>query len=156
MPPLKGRLRVSSAFGSRKHPVRCVRQRHTGVDLLASHGTPVYAIFDGVVTRASTYFGYGICVDIQHPSGYSSRYAHLSCSVVHLGERIRKGQRLGNIGSTGTSTGEHLHFELANNNRVINPLSVKMIPTEIAYVPHMGGFNALKKQIERISYEIRG
>jgi murein DD-endopeptidase MepM/ murein hydrolase activator NlpD len=120
------------------------------VDLIAAHGTPVYAVFDGVVTRASRYYGYGNCVDIQHASSYSSRYGHLSRCSVRCGARVRKGQLIGYSGSTGTSTGPHLHLELAKNNRVINPLSVKMIPEESGTVPHMGNFNILKKQISKI------
>jgi murein DD-endopeptidase MepM/ murein hydrolase activator NlpD len=150
-PPLKGKLCVSSPFGSRRHPVRGVWRWHTGVDLQAPHGTPVYAACDGVVTRASRYFGYGICVDIQHLSGYSSRYAHLSANTVHVGQRIKKGHMLGRVGMSGMSTGAHLHFEVAKNNKVVNPLSVKMIPIEVAYASHVDGFNSLKKQIEKIS-----
>jgi murein DD-endopeptidase MepM/ murein hydrolase activator NlpD len=149
-PPLKGKLHVSSAFGSRVHPIRGVYQRHTGVDLSAPHGTPVYAVFDGVVTRASPYYGYGNCIDVRHSSGYSSRYGHLSRYAVRSGAKVKRNQLIGYIGSTGTSTGAHLHLELARNNRVINPLSVKMLPDEVSSVPNMKNFNILKEQIEKL------
>ncbi|MDR2780900.1 MAG: M23 family metallopeptidase [Holosporaceae bacterium] len=149
--PLKGRLFVSSAFGNRVHPIRGVRHMHTGVDLRAQYGTPVYAVFDGVVTRASPYDGYGNCVDVRHASGYSSRYGHLSRYAVRSGANVKRGQLLGYTGSSGTSTGPHLHFELARNNSVLNPLSVKMMPDEVEMAPNMRAFNILKKQIEKIS-----
>ncbi|MDR2645721.1 MAG: M23 family metallopeptidase [Holosporaceae bacterium] len=155
VPPLKGRLHVSSPFGSRKHPVYGRNHCHTGVDLSAPYGTPVYAIFDGIVTRASPYYGYGNCVDVRHASGYSSRYGHLSRYAVRCGTRVKKNQLIGYIGASGTSTGSHLHLELAKNNRVVNPLSVKMIPDEVAAVPNMKGFNALKKQIEKFCQQPR-
>jgi murein DD-endopeptidase MepM/ murein hydrolase activator NlpD len=149
-PPLKGKLCVSSAFGARVHPIRHVRHVHTGVDLKAQQGTPVYSIFDGVVTRASSYEGYGNCIDVCHSSTYSSRYAHLSRYAVRYGAKVKKGQLIGYTGSTGTSTGPHLHFELAKNDSVVNPLSVKMMPIELETFSDMRAFNAFKKQVEKI------
>ncbi|MDR0753425.1 MAG: M23 family metallopeptidase [Holosporaceae bacterium] len=149
VPPLKGRLRVSSPFGNRKHPVYGRNHCHMGVDLSAPYGTPVYAVFDGVVTRASRYHRYGNCVDVRHASGYSSRYGHLSRYTVRCGARVKKNQLIGYIGTSGTSTGAHLHLELAKNKKVINPLSVKMIPDEVTIIPNMKGFNAIKRQIEK-------
>jgi murein DD-endopeptidase MepM/ murein hydrolase activator NlpD len=150
-PPLKGKLMVSSAFGARVHPIKRVRHIHTGVDLRAPYGAPVYAIFDGVVTRASPYEGYGNCIDIRHHSNFTSRYGHLSKYIVRCGTQVKKGQVIGYIGSSGTSTGPHLHLELARNNSLLNPLSVKMMPDEAQTVPNMKAFVALKKQIEKIS-----
>jgi murein DD-endopeptidase MepM/ murein hydrolase activator NlpD len=149
-PPLLGKYKVSSAFGRRWHPIRGVYQNHTGVDLSAPHGTPVYAIFSGIVTRASWNYGYGNCVDIKHQAGFSSRYGHLSRYVVHCGENVKKGQLIGFVGSTGTSTGSHLHLELARNDRKMNPLSVKMIPKEKATVPNRNGFNIVKEQMKTL------
>jgi murein DD-endopeptidase MepM/ murein hydrolase activator NlpD len=149
-PPLKGKLCVSSAFGSRIHPIKRMRLMHTGVDLKAQHGTPVYAIFDGVVTRASPYDGYGNCIDVHHSSTYSSRYAHLSRYAVRYGTKVKRGQLIGYTGSTGTSTGPHLHFELAKNDSVVNPLSVKMMPVELETFSDMRAFNTFKKQVEKI------
>jgi hypothetical protein len=149
--PLKGKLHVSSAFGSRVHPVRGGYQKHTGVDLKAPYGTPVFAIFDGVVVKASPYYGYGNCIDIKHPFGYSSRYGHLSRYAVRYGAKVKKGQLIGYTGSTGISTGAHLHLELARNNTLLNPLHTKMVPNEVPLVPNVGSFNLLKKRIEKIA-----
>jgi murein DD-endopeptidase MepM/ murein hydrolase activator NlpD len=150
--PLKGRLNVTSPFGYRKHPVYNKYHHHSGVDLGASYGAPVYAVYDGVVTKASLYYGYGKCVEVAHASGYRSRYGHLSKYAVYLGTKVRKGQIIGYVGRTGTTTGNHLHLELARNNVTINPLSVKMMPDEItATVPNAKKFKELKYQIERIS-----
>jgi murein DD-endopeptidase MepM/ murein hydrolase activator NlpD len=117
----------------RRHPITHRYTMHNGVDLRAMHGAPVLAIMDGRVVRASYYAGYGLCVDVQHISGYRSRYAHLSKTLVQCGNYVRKGQQIGRIGSTGISTGAHLHLELARNGRVMNPLNVKMIPLESGF-----------------------
>ena len=146
--PLKCGLRVSSPFGRRRHPLSGHWANHTGVDFLASYGTPVCAIFDGIVTRASYYHGYGLCVDICHKlGGYTSRYAHLSGCNVIKGTKVKKGQIIGRVGSSGASTGCHLHLELARNNRALNPLSIKMIHDEPVMVPNLSLFKIYKNQI---------
>ena len=151
--PLKGGMRISSRYGFRRHPVTGKLKRHTGVDLKANYGTPVYAIYDGTVTRATNYSGYGKCIDIAHKSGYSSRYAHLSRFAVRSGSKVKKGQLIGYSGSSGVSTGPHLHLELAKNSRTINPLSVKMIPEEksVATVSNMTRFSSLKRYVNNLS-----
>jgi murein DD-endopeptidase MepM/ murein hydrolase activator NlpD len=146
--PLARGLRVSSSYGYRRHPISGRWMNHTGVDFTATYGAPVQAIFDGIVTRASYYYGYGHCVDIKHRSGYSSRYAHLSGYSVRCGAYVKKGQIIGRVGTSGTSTGSHLHLELARNNKTINPLSVKMIPSEGGMCPNLRQFNARKRQID--------
>ncbi|MBR1734922.1 MAG: M23 family metallopeptidase [Alphaproteobacteria bacterium] len=146
--PLFGRLSVSAPFGWRKHPITGRFHSHSGVDLRATYGTPVHAIYDGVVKRASPYAGYGNCIDIQHVGGYSSRYAHLSRYAVRYGARVRKGQVIGYVGATGMATGAHLHLELAKNNRVVNPLSVKMIPEQKTVVANRQQFEFFKRQID--------
>ena len=123
---------------------------HSGVDLYAANGTPVLAMSDGIVTRASFFAGYGRCVDIKHISGYTSRYAHLSKINVKIGDRVTKGFVVGNVGSSGRSTGHHLHVELARYNKVINPFSVKMIPEEVGRVKNKNAFNNTKKYVEKI------
>ena len=151
VPPLRGKLSVSSAFGMRRHPITGVYKQHTGVDLRANYGTPIYAMMDGVVTRASYYQGYGYCVDIQHKSGYSSRYAHMSKIDVRLGNRVARGQIIGKVGMSGMASGPHLHLELARNNRRVNPFSVKMIPEEKKakqYAPKT--FKTFKEKIKKI------
>ena len=147
--PLNGKMTVSSHFGMRHHPVTGERRMHSGVDYIARHGEPVFAISDGVVTRACYYGAYGKCVDVKHASGYTSRYAHLSNYCVRPGQYIKKGARLGSVGATGVTTGTHLHLEVARNNRAMNPLSVKMIPAEVETVGNMASFKAYKNRLQK-------
>jgi len=147
---------VSDRFGWRKHPINKRYHNHSGVDLRANYGAPVFSIYDGVVTRASYYAGYGHCVDIQHASGYSSRYAHLSKYDVRVGHRVKKGQIVGRVGRSGITTGTHLHLELAKNNVVLNPLSVKMMPSKKVYgsVRNKSQFNTFKNKINNVFSKI--
>ncbi|MDR3156137.1 MAG: M23 family metallopeptidase [Holosporaceae bacterium] len=145
-PPLNV-LHVSDGFGHRRHPITGVRHYHSGVDFSAPLGTPVHAICAGVVTRCRDYYGYGRCIDIAHVSGYASRYAHLSKYAVRHGEHVKKGQIIGYVGSSGISTGPHLHLELAKNNVAINPLGIKMIPDEKKRVVNVAKFNRMKKKL---------
>ena len=115
--PLRGKLVVSDRFGPRRHPITGKMHHHEGTDLRAKHGTDVYAVSDGVITRSSYYAGYGKCIDIKHQENCSSRYAHLSHIMVCIGQKVIKGQKIGKVGSTGHSTGCHLHLEYARNNK---------------------------------------
>lgn len=150
--PLRGRLVVSDRFGMRRHPITGILHHHNGVDLRANYGEPVYAIYDGIISRASPYYGYGNCVDIKHPQNYSSRYAHLSRIAVRFGQYVKKGQLLGYAGATGRVTGTHLHLELAKNNKVMNPMNVKMLQAEKKVVSNidMKQFNSFKNAVNRI------
>ena len=145
--PLAGHLSISSGFGRRIHPVTRRVKWHSGIDYRAHYGAPVYAISDGVVVRVSYYGGYGKSIDIKHKSGYRSRYAHLSRYAVRVGDRVKRGALIGNVGATGITTGAHLHLELAKNNRTINPNSIKMIPDENGFVPNKKAFFAYKNRI---------
>ncbi len=153
--PVRGKMRITSPFGTRIHPVTRRSKRHTGVDIAAKHGTPIYAIYDGVITRASRYSGYGKCVDIKHKNGYTSRYAHLSRFVVRSGAKVKKGQLIAFSGSSGVATGPHLHLELARNNVQVNPLRVKMIPDRIQKVSNNRQFNAVKNFFKKESNSIK-
>lgn len=154
-PPIKGGLRVTSPFGLRIHPVTKKYKRHSGVDLVAKHGTPVYAIYDGVVTRASRYSGYGRCVDIKHKNGYSSRYGHLSRFTVRPGAKVKKGQLIAFSGASGVATGPHLHLELARNSVRLNPLRVKMMEEKPKRVSNKKQFNSLRNYFARLSNTIK-
>jgi len=119
--------RVSSSFGGRVHPVLGARHVHSGVDLAAPAGRAVHASADGVVSHiGSDPRGYGKYVVIRHANGYTSYYAHLSKIERGLrkGMRIVRAQRVGAVGSTGTATGPHLHFEVKHRNRSIDPLAL--------------------------------
>jgi len=112
---------VSSGFGYRNDPFNGRRAFHGGIDIAGKPGAPIKAVADGVVTFAGVKAGYGLMVEINHGNGYVTRYAHTLAKLVEVGERIRKGEFIAVIGSTGRSTGTHLHFELVHNGRTINP-----------------------------------
>lgn len=115
--------RVSSSFGSRIHPITGRRTFHDGVDIAANHGTAVYAYSGGRVVEARYNGGYGYNIVIDHGNGLKTRYAHLSKMSVKVGQKVDTGQRIGSVGSTGTSTGPHLHFEVIRNGKLQNPLN---------------------------------
>ena len=104
------------------HPLKGRRIFHKGVDLAAPYGEPVYSAGNGRVISAGYSPGYGWFVRIRHKGGYSTLYAHMSRILVRKGETVRIGQRIGKVGSTGTSTGNHLHFELQKNGRLLDPV----------------------------------
>ena len=115
--------RYTSMFGPRIHPITGKQSNHTGVDIANSSGTPIVASDAGKVVRASYYGAYGNCIVIEHGNGYSSMYAHLSSYAVSVGDVVSQGQRIGSMGSTGWSTGPHLHFEIWKNGVPQNPVN---------------------------------
>jgi murein DD-endopeptidase MepM/ murein hydrolase activator NlpD len=114
---------VSSPFGTRADPFTGQRSWHEGVDIAARFGAPVYAAGDGVVNFAGEKAGYGLLVEVTHESGLVTRYAHTAEILVKVGDRVRKGQPIARVGSSGRSTGPHLHFEVVRNDRPVNPAS---------------------------------
>lgn len=126
--PLQGGGNLRSRFGNRKHPVFGTYKLHTGVDLSAPRGTPIYAAGDGVVEKAQWFSGYGRYVAIKHVNGYSTAYGHMNriADGMAPGVRVRQGQVIGYVGTTGVSTGNHLHYEIKINGRFVDPLSVKL------------------------------
>ncbi len=115
--------RISSLYGYRIHPITGRRRFHEGIDIAATHGNRVYAYTDGRVVEAGWNGGYGNCILIDHGNGLKTRYAHLSKIYVRIGQKVRAGERIGAIGSTGNSTGPHLHFEVIKNGQTKNPLN---------------------------------
>ena len=111
----------SDGYGWRKDPITSKRMFHKGLDVVAPVGAVVRAPADGVVTRASRTAGYGKMVDISHGYGYRTRYGHMSELLVKPGQRVRRGDAIGRIGSTGRSTGPHLHYEVFREGRRVNP-----------------------------------
>lgn len=118
--PLPAGVRLSSGFGWRNIAVNGNRY-HAGIDLAADTGTPVRAARDGVVVRAGWWGTYGYAVALDHGDGSETRYAHLSSFAVGVGDVLRQGDVLGAVGSTGASTGPHLHFELRFDERAVDP-----------------------------------
>ena len=115
--------RLASGFGYRIHPVYKVKKMHTGIDFSASIGTPIYATADGVIEKVKVHFsGYGKQIMIDHGYGYTTRYAHMHEFAVKEGEKVKRGQVIGYVGNTGTSTAPHLHYEVHKNGKKINPV----------------------------------
>jgi murein DD-endopeptidase MepM/ murein hydrolase activator NlpD len=114
--------RYSDMFGNRFHPLDGEIKKHVGVDIAASYGTPVHASASGVVKSISlSLTGYGKQIEITHDFGFQTKYAHLYTIIVSKGDKINKGDIIGFVGSTGKSTGSHLHYEIKKNNINIDP-----------------------------------
>jgi murein DD-endopeptidase MepM/ murein hydrolase activator NlpD len=147
--PLDG-ARVSSTFGNRKHPILGFTTLHRGVDFAAPPGTPVNAAGDGVVEMASFNGNFGNYVQLRHNQRYKTGYAHLSSFAkgMKAGKRVRQGDIIGYVGSTGLSTGPHLHYEVLDSDRQVNPLSVKMATGQKLQGPSLNRFVAERAQIE--------
>lgn len=120
--PVAGR--ISSGFGFRLHPILGFLRLHKGLDIAAPHGSPVYAAIDGVVHYAGRNGGYGNYIKLGHGGGMTSAYGHLSRIAVAPGERVRRGEVIGHVGSTGMSSGPHLHWEVWRGGTPINPRSI--------------------------------
>ncbi|MEM7055452.1 MAG: M23 family metallopeptidase [Bacteroidota bacterium] len=115
--------RLSSGFGMRTHPIYKVPKMHYGVDFSAPRGTPVYATGDGVVRLAKkSYTGYGNRIEINHGYGLVTRYCHLQSFNVKYGQKVKRGERIGCVGSTGLAAGPHLHYEVLKNGKNVNPV----------------------------------
>lgn len=114
-------VRISSPFGTRVHPITHKRHTHKGVDMAAPRNTLVYATADGTVTFSGRNGGYGNFVKINHENGYKTAYAHMNRIVAKKGRTVKKGDLIGYVGSTGASTGNHLHYEVYYNDKLIDP-----------------------------------
>jgi len=120
---LKKSMSQLSGYGMRVHPMYKVRKMHKGIDFSARTGTPIYASGDGVVKRVqSSRSGFGNNIILNHGYGYESLYAHMSKMLVKSGQKVKKGQKIGLVGSTGRSTGPHLHYEVHYKGQPINPI----------------------------------
>lgn len=118
--PLDAQI-MTSSYGMREHPVLGGRRAHKGVDLAAPIGTPVYAPADGVVSRASWFSSYGLYISLEHGGEMQTRYGHLSRLNVAEGQTVHKGDVIGFVGTTGRSTGPHLHYEVRVDGEAVNP-----------------------------------
>lgn len=119
--PTKGWL--SSGYGYRQHPMGGDRKFHGGIDIAASRGTPVYASANGTVIFADELSLAGKTIFIRHRNGYETRYLHLSTIEVKKGKRVKQGDRIASVGSTGRSTGPHLHFEIRKHGSPLDPMN---------------------------------
>ena len=115
-------MSLSSSYGMRVHPITGKLARHNGVDIPAPYGPPIYATADGIVGRAQRLGGYGNYVEIEHGNAIETRYGHMSSFVVQPGQQVKKGDVIGYVGSTGRSTGNHLHYEVRIDGEPVNPM----------------------------------
>ena len=125
---------LTSDFGMRTHPILGSRRNHKGVDLAQPSGTPVYATADGIVSRAEPFSTYGNYIQIEHGGELQTRFGHLSGFAVFAGEQVHKGQLIGYVGSTGRSTGPHLHYEVRVAGEAVDPRPY-MVATDLAVAP---------------------
>ena len=146
--PIDG-ARLSSRFGKRVHPVLGYSKMHKGVDFAAKTGTPIYAAGDGVIERANVYGGYGRYIRIRHNSEYKTAYAHLHkfAKNIKRGKSVKQGQIIGYVGSSGRSTGPHLHYEILLNNKQINPQKLKLPEGRKLSQEEFNEFNLIKEAI---------
>jgi murein DD-endopeptidase MepM/ murein hydrolase activator NlpD len=128
--PIAG-ARISSGFGMRFHPILGYSRMHQGVDFAASYGTPVRAVTDGLVAFVGRHGGHGNHIRLNHSANLGTSYSHLSRYAVSPGERVTQGEIIGYVGSTGLSTGPHLHFEVYRGGAVVNPSSVSFASTSL-------------------------
>jgi len=113
--------RIASGFGYRIHPIYKVGKMHTGLDFTAPTGTPIYVTGDGVVKEILSNGGYGLHVIVNHGFGFETLYAHMSKTLVRVGQKVSRGEKIGLVGNTGLSSGPHLHYEVIKNNDKIDP-----------------------------------
>jgi len=121
--PVNGAFRYTSPFGMRRDPKGAGMRMHDGIDLAGAYGLPIYATADGVVTEAGWGSGYGRLIKIKHEFGMETRYAHLSTLRVSVGDRVSRGDKIGDMGNSGRSTGTHLHYEIRIGGRPVNPMT---------------------------------
>ena len=153
--PING-ARLSSSFGMRKHPILGFNKMHRGTDFAAPEGTPIMASGDGKIIRARWCGGGGNCIKIKHNSTYSTVYAHLSkfARIAKEGNRVRQGQIIGYVGSTGMSTGPHLHYEVIENGKKVNSQTLKLPSGKILKGKEREMFEIEKIKIEVMKSEL--
>ena len=146
--PIDG-ARISSSFGMRKHPISGFNKMHKGVDFAAPIGTPVYAGGNGVIEMVGVNGGYGKYIRIRHNNEYKTAYAHLNSyrKGISKGVRVNQGEVIGYVGSTGRSTGPHLHYEIIYQNKKVNPLKLKLPSGKILKGDELARFEKNYKMI---------
>lgn len=155
-------LRVTSTFGMRTHPISGRRKMHTGIDYAAPTGTPVWSVGSGTVVFAGYKGGYGKTIEVKHSGGVKTRYGHLSRIGVKVGQGVRQHQTIGAVGSTGLSTGPHLHFEYLVGGQFVQPRkvknpSLKRLPEErmAAFAAHMSSIDSVWTATPRVTVRER-
>jgi murein DD-endopeptidase MepM/ murein hydrolase activator NlpD len=141
---------MRSGFGGRRHPILGFVKMHTGVDWAAPYGTPIFASGNGMIEKAGLEGGYGKYIRIKHNNGYETAYGHMSAFAkgMEIGKRVRQGQVIGFIGSTGQSTGPHVHYEILVNGRFVDPMRVKLPRGRSLDGPVMAGFEKERDRLD--------
>jgi murein DD-endopeptidase MepM/ murein hydrolase activator NlpD len=141
---------VTSGFGGRNHPLLGFTKMHTGVDWASSMGTPIFAAGNGIIEKAGWEGGYGKYIRIRHANGYETAYGHLSgfARGMEQGKKVRQGQVIGYVGSTGLSTGAHLHYEILINGRFVDPMKVKLPRGRVLEGQALAGFEHERVRLE--------
>jgi murein DD-endopeptidase MepM/ murein hydrolase activator NlpD len=141
---------MRSGFGGRRHPILGYVKMHTGVDWATAYGTPIFASGNGVVEKVGWEGGYGKYVRIKHNNGYETAYGHMSAFAKGLepGKRVRQGQVIGFVGSTGMSTGAHVHYEILVNGRFVDPIRIKLPRGRSLEGPMMAGFDKERDRLD--------
>ena len=141
---------MRSGFGGRRHPILGYVKMHTGVDWATSYGTPIFASGNGVVEKVGPEGGYGKYVRLKHNNGYETAYGHMSAFAkgMEIGKRVRQGQVIGFVGSTGQSTGPHVHYEILVNGRFVDPLRVKLPRGRSLEGSVMAGFDKERDRLD--------
>ena len=144
--------RMTSRFGMRRHPILGYNRMHQGIDFGAGSGTPVFAAGDGVVVEARRWGGYGNWVRIRHSGGFDTGYAHLSrfAKGLRAGQRVNQGQVIAYVGSTGASTGPHLHYEIWQRGKRVNPIGAKVPQGTVLAGSELAAFRAQKARIDAL------
>jgi hypothetical protein len=133
---------MRSGFGSRRHPILGYTKMHTGIDWAAPMGTPIYAAGNGAIAVAGWESGYGKYIRVKHTNGYETAYGHMTAFArgMEPGARVRQGQVIGYVGSTGQSTGAHVHYEILVNGRFVDPMRLKLPRAPLLESPVLSGF----------------
>lgn len=148
MTPVAGR--ITSSFGMRYHPILHYARMHAGIDFGAAWGSPIVAAADGQIVSAGWSGGYGREVQVAHGGGIVTLYGHMSAIAASAGQTVRQGQVIGYVGSSGLSTGPHLHFEVKVNGHAVDPMTVRMQSRNVISGPAKQAFNARLNQLMAI------
>ncbi len=143
--------RVTSTYGMRRHPILGYKRMHSGIDFGGGYGAPIHAVTDGTVTIAGRHGGFGNYVKLDHGQGLGTGYGHMSRIAVRSGQRVTRGQVIGYIGSTGLSTGPHLHYELYRNGRAVNPSSVAFVTRAALEGKDLAAFRARIRELTAVA-----
>jgi murein DD-endopeptidase MepM/ murein hydrolase activator NlpD len=143
---------ITSPFGDRKDPVVNIFRIHTGVDWGAAYGSPIFASGNGEIEKIGLEGGYGKYVKIRHPNGYETAYGHMSAFARNLqeGSHVRQGQVIGYVGSTGLSTGPHVHYEIIINDRFVDPMKIKLPRGRVLEGPQLAGFEEQREKLDQV------